>query len=43
VSIEDELYDYVQFFGADIKREIHLWPKEMISKQYYISKGNYRA
>lgn len=24
-STKDEFYDYVLFFGGDIKREIHLW------------------
>jgi len=27
-SIEDKFCDYVLFFGGDIKREIHFWPRD---------------
>jgi hypothetical protein len=27
-STKDEFCDHVLLFGGDIKREIHLWPKD---------------
>ncbi len=39
MSTKDELYDYVLFFGGDIKREIHLWPKDVDFKALLYQQG----
>jgi hypothetical protein len=42
-STKDELYDYVLFFGGDIKREIHLWLDDDNFKTLLYQQGELRG